>query len=98
RHSHDEHEFFLPLQGEITIQHQENIVKAGPGRMLYVPPKLDHSFSSTAQGSGERVIVLISDSLWKKVNRSLGNRKFQPLSFKSSGLAKELLFYLLIEK
>lgn len=97
RHSHDEHELFMPLQGEITIQYDNKVVKAGPGRMLYVPPELDHRFSSTAQGSGERVIVLISDMLWERINKKMGNQHFPPTSFNSSGLAKELLFYLLVE-
>lgn len=37
-HSHSEHEFFIPLQGEITIQAEQETTKAGPGKMLYAPP------------------------------------------------------------
>ncbi len=59
RHQHPEHEFFMPLQGEITVEFGKEPVKAGPGRMLYVPPILDHCFSSSAQGSGERLIWLV---------------------------------------
>lgn len=92
RHSHEEHEFFMPLQGEISIEHGGVQVKAGPGRMLYVPPKIDHSFTSSAQGSGERVIWLIKDSLWKKHIAS----DFPMLSIAANSLARELLFYLLI--
>lgn len=47
RHTHDEHEFFLPLQGEIKVEHNHKFFKAGPGRMLYVPPKIGHRFSSS---------------------------------------------------
>jgi AraC-like DNA-binding protein len=94
RHVHAEHEFFLPLQGEITIQSDTGIVKAGPGRMLYVPPDIDHSFSSTAQGSGERIIWLIDKKLWQKHT----DRPFEPTSLPSNSLVKELLFFLLIHQ
>ena len=94
RHQHPEHEFFLPLQGEITVDYGKEIVKAGPGRMLYVPPNLDHSFSSSSQGSGERVIWLIDQKIWKQHIRT----KFLPCSFPINSLAKELVFYLLIHR
>ncbi|MGZ3793165.1 MAG: helix-turn-helix domain-containing protein [Bdellovibrio sp.] len=94
RHSHGEHEFFLPLQGEIKVQYEEKTVKAGPGRMLYVPPKLDHSFSSTAQGSGERVILLIENKLWQKHAKA----QYNPTSLATNSLAKEIIFYLLIHQ
>lgn len=94
RHTHAEHEFFLPLQGEITIQANGCEVKAGPGRMLYAPPHLDHSFSSTAQGSGERIIWLIEEKLWKKHAES----EFKATSLPSNSLVKELLFFLLIHQ
>lgn len=94
RHQHAEHEFFLPLQGEITVNYDGKEAKAGPGRMLYVPPDLDHSFSSAAQGSGERVIWLIDQKTWAKHVRG----KFPPSSFPINALAKELVFYLLIHR
>jgi AraC-like DNA-binding protein len=94
RHEHQEHEFFLPLQGELAVRAEGTEVKAGPGRMLYVPPNLDHSFSSTAQGSGERVIWLIEEKLWRKHTAE----NFKVTSLPSDSLAKELLFYLLIHQ
>lgn len=94
RHSHDEHEFFLPLQGEITVQYKDKTVKAGPGRILYVPPNLDHSFSSTAQGSGERVIWLVESKLWQKHAKT----KYDPTSLLMNSLAKEIVFHLLIHQ
>lgn len=94
RHKHDEHEFFLPLQGEISITYEEKTVKAGPGRMLYVPPNLDHSFVSSAQGSGERVIWLMKDRIWKKHVAG----RFSPCAFPINSLAKEIVFYLLIHQ
>lgn len=92
RHEHEEHEFFLPLQGEITVTFGKETVKAGPGRMLYVPPGLEHGFTSSAQGSGERVIWLVQASLWKKHARG----RHLPCSFPVNTLAKELVFYLLL--
>jgi AraC-like DNA-binding protein len=94
RHSHDEHEFFLPLQGEISVTYKDTTVKAGPGRMLYVPPDLDHSFASSAQGSGERVIWLVDQKTWKKHV----DGKFLPCSFPANSLVKELIFYLLVHQ
>lgn len=94
RHQHEEHEFFLPLRGEITVHYGTETVKAGPGHMLYVPPDLDHSFSSSAQGAGERVIWLIDKKTWKK--HGLG--KISPTAFAANSLVKELLFYLLIHQ
>jgi AraC-like DNA-binding protein len=92
RHVHDEHEFFLPLHSEIHVHSEHGEAKAGPGRMLYVPPKLEHRFSAAAEGSGERLIWLIDDSLWQRHS----TRDFDPVSLPSNTLAKELLFYLLI--
>lgn len=56
RHSHYEHEFFLPLQGEITLNFSDLKVSGGPGRMIYAPPFLEHTFSSSASGEGEGLI------------------------------------------
>jgi AraC-like DNA-binding protein len=94
RHSHDEHEFFLPLQGEISVRYENKTVKAGPGRMLYVPPELDHSFSSTSQGSGERLIWIIDQKLWNKHS----SEKFEATSLAGNSMAKEILFYLLVHQ
>jgi len=94
RHQHEEHEFFLPLQGEITVNYDGKTVKAGPGRMLYVPPDLDHSFSSSSQGSGERVIWLVEKKTWKKHF----NEVYPPSSMPMNSLVKELIFYLLIHQ
>ncbi len=94
RHQHEEHEFFLPLQGEISITAEGKTIKAGPGKMLYVPPDFDHSFSSSAQGSGERLIWLISKKAWNQHS----SENFSTCAFSANSLAKELLFYLLINK
>ena len=94
RHAHDEHEFFLPLQGEISVIYDETTVKAGPGKMLYIPPNVDHSFMSSAHGSGERVIWLVDRRTWKNHVEI----EFPPCSFVANSLAKELIFYLLIHQ
>ncbi len=93
-HQHDEHEIFIPLQGEIAITYREETFKAGPGRMLYVPPEIEHSFTSSAQGSGERIILLIQEKLWKKHSAT----ERQPCTMPINSLAKELVFYLLIHQ
>jgi AraC-like DNA-binding protein len=94
RHEHSEHEFFLPIQGEITVEYNDVRVKSGPGKMLYVPPNLDHSFSSTSQGSGERVIWLVDDKLWRKHTKN----KYEIMSVSGNSLVKELIFFLLIHQ
>lgn len=94
RHEHREHEFFLPLQGEITVRSSDTEVAAGPGRMLYVPPDLDHSFSSSARGAGERLIWLIEDRLWG----GHASGSFSPKVIPANALAKELLFHLLVNR
>jgi AraC-like DNA-binding protein len=93
-HSHLEHEFFLPITGAMTIHFEGVDFVAGPGKMLYVPPKIEHAFSSSTMGSGERVIWLISDVLWKKHISQNFSITVLPLN----SLAKELLFYLLLKR
>lgn len=91
-HEHQSHEVFIPLQGEISVSCSEKIFKAGPGRMLYLPPNLKHSFTSSAPGSGERLIILINNKLWKSHSKNI----FSPHSLPINNLAKEIIFYLLI--
>ena len=93
-HHHAEHELFLPLSGEMTIGYQSLDYSAGPGKMLYVPPNIEHTFSSSTMGSGERVICLIDKSLWENHI----NEEFPITVFPINCLAKELLFYLLLKK
>lgn len=92
QHSHKEHELFLPLQGEIRVYGDDFDVSAGPGKMLYVPPNLEHRFSSSAYGAGERVILLFSGKLWKKV----GGGKHAPSALPMHSLIRELVFYMLM--
>lgn len=92
RHQHDEHELFLPLQGEIKIQSQEDLLKAGPGKMIYLPPGLEHSFQAASSAQGERLIFIVDAKTWKLS----GGGDFPPSVATVSQLCKELLFHLLI--
>ncbi len=92
RHCHKEHELFIPLQGELTVSYDDKSLTCGSGKMLYVPPNLEHSFSSTSSGQGERIICLFSDKLWKKITNKLAAPAVLPLN----SLLRELLFYLLL--
>lgn len=91
-HNHSEHEIFLPLQGEITIKTDEETLSAGPGKMIYVPPGIDHSFSSAGSNEGERLIFIIENKKWKELGGDIHNIKTAPVS----QLCKEILFHLLI--
>lgn len=91
-HSHDDHEMFLPLQGEIRISVGDKLLKAGPGKMIYLPPGLAHSFQADAHAQGERLIFMASHALWKACE----GPKLGPLVVSASQLSKELLFHLLL--
>jgi len=89
-HRHDEHEIFLPIRGRIQVSFDDYQAAATPGQTLYVPPNQTHSFSASAEGFGERLILLCSDQLWKK----FGGKNFRATSFPVHSLARELAFYL----
>lgn len=94
KHHHKEHEFFLPISGEMKISYLGEDFTAGPGKMLYVPPNIEHTFSSATAGTGERLIWLISDSLWKKHIQE----DFPITILPNNSLVKELIFYLLLNR
>ena len=91
-HQHAEHELFLPIQGEIEIEALGKTFKAGPGKLIYLPPKLPHTFRSNDQYQGERMILIIQPKTWS----SNGGGNFDALSASVSQLSKEILFHLLI--
>lgn len=91
-HRHEDHELFFPLQGEIHIKAGTLLLKAGPGKMVYLPPLLDHSFQAASTAQGERLILIVEDKTW----RSAGGGVFSPLAATVSQLSKELLFHLLV--
>ncbi len=92
RHVHKEHELFIPLQGEITVSYGEKVLHCGAGKMLFIPAGLDHSFSSSASGHGERIICLLSKKLLSNKNET----DLYPSVLPLNSLIRELAFYLLI--
>ncbi len=91
-HDHAEHEIFFPLQGEIRVRVEEGVLKAGPGKMIYLPPATKHAFETSGTGQGERLILLVTPSAWK----ARDGAKVEARVADASQLAKELLFHLLI--
>lgn len=91
-HAHEEHELFLPLQGEIQIGASGRTLKAGPGKMIYLPAGQTHSFQSATSAQGERLILLVDQKIWKM--NQCGS--FPASVVSASQLCKELLFHLLI--
>ena len=91
-HEHDEHEFFFPIQGEIQIDAEGQTLKAGPGKLIYLPPKLVHAFRSDTASQGERVILIINKKLWTKH----GGEEFSAKVISASQLCKEITFQLLL--
>lgn len=86
------HEGLIPLQGEIHVNADGRDLKAGPGRLVYLPPDCPHTFRGSPHASGERLIFLVEDATWKKC----GGGAHPPGVIPVSQLAKELLFHLLI--
>jgi AraC-like DNA-binding protein len=92
-HEHKEHLLFFPLHGEIQVHLEKNTLTCGPGRMIYLPPNTSHSFDSSLT-EGERLIVLIGASNWKKHRLP----SLKPTLASGNQLCKELLFYLLLHQ
>ncbi len=93
-HQHEEHELFIPLQGEIQIQvpAKNQLLTGGPGKMIYLPPHTDHSFQSNESAQGERLILFVEDKFWKSSEAAA----HEACATSVSQLCKELLFHLLI--
>ncbi|MBN8539068.1 MAG: helix-turn-helix domain-containing protein [Deltaproteobacteria bacterium] len=91
-HTHNEHEFFFPLQGEIQISVQQKTLKAGAGKLIYLPPNTTHSFKSDSASQGERVILIIDHKLWQKFD----GPSVEARVLAASQLCKEIVFQLLI--
>jgi AraC-like DNA-binding protein len=60
--------------------------------MIYMPPGVPHSFTSSSTAQGERLIFILGARAWK----AHGGGKHQPSSIAASQLCKELLFHLLL--
>lgn len=85
---YEQHLLFLPLQGEISVETSSLKCSFGPGQMLYLAPKVAHSFSSSSQG-GERLIAMLSTRAMK-ARAAVGSK------LALNQLIKEVLFYLLL--
>ena len=91
-HTHDEHEFFFPVQGEIQISADGKLLKAGAGKLIYLPPGLTHSFRADSSSQGERVILIVNKRIWNKHECGA----FRAAALSASQLCKEIIFQLLI--
>lgn len=92
RYRRQEHLFFIPLQGEICITAGDLPMRCGPGRMVYLPPNVVHTFESSAE-QGERLICLLEMDHWARAGAP---SSFEQTVLPASQLCKELLFYLLL--
>lgn len=92
KHHHEDHEIFIPLQGEIGVQFESGELKAGQGKMIYIPPGVEHVFTSSDNSEGERLYFFINTKMWSKLGGIVSEPKILPVS----QLSKELLFHLLI--
>lgn len=81
---------FIPLQGEITIEVDNQKTSFGLGHMLYLPPNTRHSFFSSEK-SGERLIAMVDA---KAFSPHFDSQKLKKLPLNQ--FIKELLFYLLL--
>jgi AraC-like DNA-binding protein len=85
---YDEHILFLPLQGEIKVETDSGAFNLSPGQMLYLSPRIPHSFSSSTQ-SGERLIAMLAPRKMPKFTQACSKQALNQL-------VKEVLFYLLL--
>jgi AraC-like DNA-binding protein len=88
----DVHHIIIPLSGEIKVETKGKTLILGPGKMVYVPCKSSHKFSSSTKGSGERLVAIIEDSLWLKQSIE----PFEPAILPTQNLIRELILYLLL--
>tara|TARA_R110002072_G_scaffold534_7_gene4177 strand:+ start:77031 stop:77813 length:783 start_codon:yes stop_codon:yes gene_type:complete len=91
-HSHTDHHLFIPLQGSITIEIENgDVLKAGPGKMIYLPPNVEHQFTSS-KDKGERIICNIDSKIWCKFSKKKIKKAFTLIQ---NQMIKEILFHLL---
>jgi len=91
RYARPEHLVFIPLQGEIHLEVAGEKHLCGPGRMLYLPPGVEHSLVANER-QGERLIGMIDAQAW----RSAGGGAHGVAVVPASQLVKELVFHLLL--
>jgi AraC-like DNA-binding protein/mannose-6-phosphate isomerase-like protein (cupin superfamily) len=86
------HHLIIPLSGEIKVETKGKALVLGPGKMVYIPCKSSHKFTSSDKGSGERLVAIIDDKLWKKQKSEF----FEPRILPTQNLIRELILYLLL--
>lgn len=91
----EEHLVFIPLQGEIRIDLDGRKLRAGPGRLVYLPRGQVHEFESS-EDRGERLVALVDDRLIRPVAKTLELRLTEAAIVPLPQISKELLFFLLL--
>ncbi len=91
-HAHEGHEFIFPLQGEIHVTVRGKLLKAGAGKLVYLPPNQAHSFKADSLSQGERAILIFDNKTWRKN----GGGAFPAGSTTASRLCKEIIFQFLV--
>jgi quercetin dioxygenase-like cupin family protein len=56
-HHHDFDEAFYVLGGELTFQLRDEIVKAGPGDLVFAPRGVPHTFANLSDAPARQLIV-----------------------------------------
>src|SRR3954463_2726873 len=56
-HHHDFDEAFYVLEGELTFQLRDEIVRAGPGDLVFAPRGVSHTFANLSDAPARQLIV-----------------------------------------
>jgi mannose-6-phosphate isomerase-like protein (cupin superfamily) len=56
-HHHDFDEAFYVLEGELTFQLRDEIVRAGPGDLVFAPRGVPHTFANLSGAPARQLIV-----------------------------------------
>jgi mannose-6-phosphate isomerase-like protein (cupin superfamily) len=56
-HHHDFDEAFYVLEGELTFQLRDQLVKARPGDLVFAPRGVDHTFANLSGAPARQLIV-----------------------------------------
>lgn len=92
KENQNEHHLIIPISGNVMIETRGKVYKFGPSKMMYIPAGSPHLFESHANGSGERIVLIIQDRFWKKNCEY----EFDPILLSINNLIKELLLHILL--
>ena len=56
-HHHDFDEAFYVLEGELTFQLRDEVVRAGPGDLVFAPRGVPHTFANLSDAPARQLIV-----------------------------------------